>query len=209
MRPILLTLALAGACLAQQWEIGAGAGVALYKNATVTRGGEKADAGFDTGPAFTAFGAQNLYEHIGGEIRYTVQLSDLLVERGGTKATASAQSHAIGYNLLFYFTERDAAVRPYVLAGGGGKIYRGRAKESEIAPPNAEFAILSRTTQIKGMGTFGGGVRARVAENVFLRFDVRDDLTPIPKEVIAPVPGATASGWIHSITPTVSLSFGF
>ncbi len=209
MRPILLTLALAGACLAQQWEIGAGGGVALYKNATVTRGGEKADAGLDTGPAITAFGVQNLYEHIGGEIRYTLLLSDLLVKRGGTKATFSAQSHAIGYNILFYFTEREAAIRPYVLAGGGGKIYHGTGKESAAAPPNAEFAILTHTTQIVGMGTFGAGVTARIARNTFLRFDVRDDLTPVPKKVIAPVPGASTSGWIHSITPTVSLSFGF
>lgn len=209
MKEILFTLALAGACMAQEWQIGGGAGAAIYTNATVTRGGEEADAGFKPGPAFSAFGIQNLYEHLGGELFYTFSFGDMKVSRGGAEATFAGQSHAFGYNLLFFTSRRDAAVRPYFLAGGGGKVYLGTGEERAEAPPNAQFAILTHTTQIVGLADFGAGVSVRVGKNWRLRFDVRDYLTPVPKEVIAPAPGAKISDWIHAITPTVSFSYAF
>jgi hypothetical protein len=209
MKSVLFTLALAGACLAQEWEIGAGGGVAVYKNATVQRGSEQADAGFKPGPAFSGFASQNLYERIGGELRYTFHFSDLKVSAGGNEATFSGQSHAIHYDLLFYAADRSAKVRPFVAAGGGGKIYRGTGKESAEAPVNAQFAILTRTTEIKGLLVVGGGVRVQVGRNRFIRIEARDYITPGPKEVIAAVPGAKTSGWIHGFTPMLSLSFGF
>jgi hypothetical protein len=209
MKTVFLTLALAGACLAQEWELGAGGGLAVYKNATVKRGSESADAGFKPGPVFSAFAAQNLNDWIGGEIRYTFHFSDLKVSAGGQEAVFSGQSHAFHYDVLFYGAGRAARVRPFVLVGGGGKLYRGTGKETAEAPVNAQFALLTRTSEIKGLLVAGGGVRVEVGRNTFLRLEVRDYITPAPKDVIAAVPGAKLSGWIHGFTPMLSLSFGF
>lgn len=209
MKTLVLCLALAGAGMAQQWEVGAGGGVAVYKNATVKNATREGDAGFKPGPAFSAFATQNMYDWLGGEIRYTFQLSDMKVSSGGSEATFSGQSHAFHYDLLFYGAGRAAAIRPYLIAGGGGKYYRGTGKESAAAPPNADLAILTKTSQIEPLIVFGGGVRVKAGRNTFFRLEARDYLSPIPKDVIAPVPGASMSRWVHAFTPMLSLSFGF
>ncbi|MGE5487315.1 MAG: outer membrane beta-barrel protein [bacterium] len=207
MRLTLLLFALAGACLGQRWQLGGGAGGAVYPDVTVSSGSVEAEAGFDTAPAFTVFAVHDMYEHVGGEIRYTFQFTDMKVSSNGVKASSSAQTHAFSYALLLYPNRREAPVRPYFLAGGGGKVYWGTGEQAAAAPPNAQFAILTQTSEIKGMATFGGGVSVRVSDRVRLRFDVRDNLTPFPKEVIAPVPGATIDGWLHCIVTTVGVSF--
>lgn len=207
MRFTLLWFTLAGACVAQQWQLGGGVGAAVYPDVTVRRGGAEAEAGFDTAPAFTVFGVHDMYEHVSGELRYTFQFTDMKVSFNGVEAESSAQTHAFSYVLLLYPNRRDAAVRPYFLAGGGGKVYWGTGEQRAAAPPNAQFAILTQTSEIKGMAAFGAGVSARISDRVYLRFDVRDNLTPFPKEVIAPVPGARIDGWLHCIVPTVGVSF--
>lgn len=209
MKTLVLCLALGGIALAQQWEVGGGGGGGFHKNATVKNASRSGDAGFKTGPAFSAFVTQNMYEHLGGELRYTFQLSDMKVSSGGTEATFDGQSHAIHYDLLFYATGRQSAVRPYLIAGGGGKYFRGTGKESAVAPPNADLAILTKTNEFQPLIVFGGGVRVKVGSDTFFRIEARDYLSPIPKDLIAPVLGASVSRWVHALTPMVSLSFGF
>jgi hypothetical protein len=209
MKTLVLCLALGGVALAQQWEVGGGGGGAFHKNATVKNASRSGDAGFKIGPAFSAFATQNMYEHLSGELRYTFQLSDMKVSSGGAEATFDGQSHAIHYDLLIHAKGRSSAIRPYLIAGGGGKYYRGTGKESAVAPPNADLAILTKTSQFQPLIVFGGGVRVRVAEDVYFRIEARDYLSPIPKDIIAPVPGASMSRWVHAFTPMVSLSFGF
>lgn len=188
--------------------MGGGAGAAVYPSVSLYRNGAEAKAGFKTSAAFAVFGIQNMYEHVGGEIRYTFQFTDAKVTFGGVEAAFPAQTHAFSYSVLVFMTRRDAAVRPYVLAGGGGKVYWGTGEQQAAAPPNAEFAILTQTSQIVGMATFGGGLSIRVSDRVRLMFDLRDDLTPFPKDVTAPVPGTREDGWLHSIVPTVNISVG-
>lgn len=209
MKKLVFCLALTGAAMAQQWEFGAGGGIAVHKNATVKNGSRSGDAGFKPGPAFSVFATQNMYDWLGGEIRYTFQLSDMKVSSGGSEATFSGQSHAFHYDLLFYATGRTAPVRPYLIAGGGGKYFRGTGKESAVAPPNADLAILTKTSQIEPLAVFGGGVRIKAGRNTFIRLEARDYFSPIPKDVIAPAPGASMGRWVHAFTPMLSLSFGF
>jgi hypothetical protein len=42
-----------------------------------------------------------------------------------------------------------------------------------------------------------------------VRAEVRDLVTPFPKDVIFPSPGNKVSGWVHSIMPLVGLSYLF
>ncbi|HVX66233.1 MAG TPA: hypothetical protein VHA11_06520 [Bryobacteraceae bacterium] len=204
----MFALLAAGACSAQQWELGVAGGIGVFRNGTITSPTGTADAGFKQGAAISAFATQNMYRHMAGQIRYTFQFDDMQLSSGGTEVKFKAQSHAIHYDLMFLAGSPEAAVRPYVLVGGGAKIYRGTGKEQETQEL-MEFAALSRVQQTVPLATFGGGVKARLGRRGFLYVEARDYLTPFPKDVIAPVPPSKASGWIHDFTPMVGLSFTF
>ncbi len=204
----LFALVLTGTSFAQQWELGGAAGVGIYVKNSVTGNTQSADAGFKTGPAFSGFVVQNLYKHLAGQIRYTFQLDELQVSSGGTKATFSGQTHAVHYDLMWLAGEQDAKVRPYVLGGGGMKIYRGTGTETE-SQPLGEFAVLTRTQQVEPLITFGGGVRVKLGDRGALYLEARDYLTPFPKDVVAAVPPSKINGWVHDFVPMVSVSFGF
>ncbi len=205
---IFSALALAAPIFAQQWELGGAGGVGVYTNKTVTRGSASATAGFKTGAAFGAFVAQNIYEHLGGEFRYTFQFDDLKVSSGSQEATFSGLSHAVHYDLLFYGAGRAAAIRPFLAAGGGVKVYRGTGKEV-VSQPLGNFALLTKTQEVKGLISVGGGVRVKVGGRAFLYLEARDYMTPFPTQVIAPAPGAKLSGWVHDFVPMLGLSAGF
>jgi len=44
---------------------------------------------------------------------------------------------------------------------------------------------------------------------VFVRAEFRDYITPLPKLVITPVPGAKVGGWVHDFTPLGGIGFSF
>ena len=207
-RICLFALVLGGSCLAQQWELGASGGLAFYKDLTVTRGSQSATAGFKPGVAVSVFASQNLYQHLGGEFRYTFGFSDMKVSSGGTETTFSAQTHALHYDLLFYGARREAKVRPFVAAGGGIKVYRGTGKEQE-SQPLAQFAILTRTQQVEGLISVGGGVKLKVGQRASVCLEARDYITRTPQNVIAPWTGSTISGWVHGIMPMLGVSLRF
>ncbi len=204
----LFALAAGTACLAQDWELGVSGGVGVYTKSTIKAEAGDVNAGFKTGPAFSAFLTQNLYNHISGQIRYTFQFNELQAKSGGTEATFTGQSHAVHYDLMFLAGDPDAPVRPYVLAGGGMKIYRGTGKEQETQEL-IDIVALTRTQQVKPLVTFGGGIKAKVGQRGFVYAEVRDYLTPFPENVIAPVPPAKVSGWVHDFVPMIGLSFSF
>ena len=204
----LFAFALGGTCLAQQWELGAAGGLEIYKNLSVTRGSQSATAGFKPGVAASVFATQNLYQHLGGQIRYTIGFGDMKVSSGGTEATFGAQTHAFHYDLLFYGSRREAKVRPFVAAGGGIKLYRGTGKE-QVSQPLAQFAILTKTQQAEGLITVGGGVKFQIGRRGFVYIEARDYITRTPKNVIAPFTGSSIGGWVHGILPMLGVSLGF
>jgi hypothetical protein len=204
----LFALALGGSCLAQQWDVGVAGGLEVYKNLTVTNGSDQASAGFKPGLVVSAFAAQDLYQHLGGEIRYDFGFANMKESSGGTSVDFGAQTHAIHYDFMFYGARRDAKLRPFLLAGGGIKIYRGTGQEQEFQPL-ANFAILSKTKQIEGLITAGGGVKFQVGHRKFIYLEVIDFITRTPQNVIAPYPPSSISGWVHGFAPMVALSFGF
>jgi len=203
-----IALSLAATCLAQEWEIGSAAGYSFYKNLTVKRDSAEATAGFKEGAAFSAFGTHNLYNWIGGQIRYTYQMSDLKVSSGGTEAKFGGRSQAVHYDLLFYASDKESRLRPFAAVGGGVKVYEGTGKET-VSQPLAQFAILTKTSEVKGLLSVGGGLKYRLSDSMFLTIEMRDYITPPPKEVIAPFPGSKISGWVHSFIPMAGLSFAF
>ncbi len=195
-------------CFAQQWEVGAAGGFGIYKNATVTSDGQSGTAGFSNGAAVSAFATQDLYKHVGGEIRYTFQFDDLMVSSGGTKATFSGQTHAIHYDLLYKPVSREAQVQPYLAAGAGIKVYRGTGTP-QVSQDLGYLAALTHTQQIEPLATFGAGVKVKIGRRNYIYAEVRDYLTPFPEDVVAPVPPSKLSGWVHDIVPMLGLSFAF
>jgi hypothetical protein len=176
--------------------------------ATRTTGSATANAGFGTGLAAGFTVGHNMYERVGGEVRYTYLKNDLRLESGSEEVNFAGEVHALHYDLLIHASKFGSRIRPYVAFGGGMKYYRGTGSEAAFQPLMA-FAILTRTSEVQPLVSAGGGVKIAISNRMVFRFDVHDFITPFPKEVITPGPGASISGWLHNIVPTAGISISF
>src|SRR5262245_50325103 len=111
--------------MAQKWEFGAAGGASFYTGKDIVNRAGTAETGFSTGYTATAWLGQDSFNHVGGEIRYHYNKNDMKLSAGGTKVGFSGDSHTIGYNVLIHTSPKTAKIRPYVLFGGGVKIFRG------------------------------------------------------------------------------------
>ncbi|MEO7649616.1 MAG: hypothetical protein ABIZ80_04055 [Bryobacteraceae bacterium] len=185
-------------CWAQKWELGVLAGGGFYSNATVTSPAGTGDVGFKSGPVFGGYVGSNLYRFLGGELRYEMRPADLKLKSGGTEVTFAGQAHAMHYDFLIHATPTGSRLRPYVSAGGGVKIYRGTGRET-ATQPLSRLALLTKTHEVKGLGSVGVGVKVQASRAFLFRIEVRDFITPFPRQVIAPAPGAKISGLLHDV----------
>lgn len=201
-------LAAVPACLAQKWEIGGVAGGGFSNNLTVSNAIGSALTGFKTGPAFGGVLGHNLYRYVSGELRYTYLQSDLKLSGSGTETSFSGIAHAIHYDLLIHTKPLRSHVRPFAAAGGGVKVFRGTGRESAFQPLST-FALLTKTREWKPLISVGGGTKFAIAPRVTLRVEVRDYITPFPKQVITPAPGAKLSGWLHDFVPMFGFVYTF
>jgi hypothetical protein len=210
MRIVYLTTAVLCALpvFAQNYEFGLHGGVSMYNKKTVTNARGSADAGFKLGYAGGFTLGHNMYERVGGEIRYTFLFNDMKLESGSTKATFGSQAHVIHYDFLIHAADTAAAVRPYVAIGGGVKQYRGTGTE-QVAQPLSNVALLTKTTDLTPILSVGGGVKVKMTDKVWLRFDVHDFLGEFPKKVITPVSGSSVSGWVNNFVGTAGITFTF
>jgi hypothetical protein len=209
MRHILIFAAavLTVPALAQKYEFGIHGGASIYQSKQISNSRGSADAGFSPGwvAGFTL--GHNMYSHVGGEIRYSYLHNKMKLDSGGTKATFGGEAHAIHYDFLLHTADTAARVRPYVAVGAGVKLYRGTGAEQAFQPLST-IAVLTKTQDPQGMASFGGGVKVKMSDKMWFRFDVHDYLTPFPKKVIAPVNGGV-SGWLNNIVTTAGLTFTF
>jgi hypothetical protein len=174
----------------------------------VTSGSASGKAGFKYGLAAGAVAGHDMYERLSGEFHYLYRVSDLKVTGGGQEAEFNGESHIIHYDLVYHTAGRGERIRPFVAGGAGLKVYRGTGAERAYQPASA-FALLTRTQELKPMVSAGGGVKAALTERLQLRVEIRDYITPFPKVVVAPAPGARIKGWLHDFVPTVGISVRF
>jgi hypothetical protein len=193
---------------AQRYEFGVHGGASLYGKKTVTNARGSADAGFKTGWAGGFTLGHNMYEHVGGEIRYTFLHNDMKLEAGSARAAFASQAHVIHYDLLIHGTDTRSAVRPYVALGGGVKQFRGSGTE-QVTQPLSNVALLTKTTDLKPIVSVGGGVKVKMTDRIWLRFDAHDYMSAFPKKVITPASGSSVGGWIHNIVATGGITFTF
>jgi hypothetical protein len=198
----------ASACLAQEWEVGGMVGGGFSQDLTVSNAIGSAAAGFGNGLASGVILGHNLYPRVSGELRYTLDFSDLRISSAGASATFQGQTHSIHYDVLIHARSARSRVRPFALAGGGMRDFRGVGTESSYQELS-NFALLTKTSQWTPVATFGGGVKYAIAPRVLMRLEVRDYFSRFPTQVIAPAPGARLSGWLHDLVPMAGITFLF
>jgi hypothetical protein len=198
----------APACWAQKWEFGVLGGGGFYTNGSVSSPAGDGDVGFKSGLAVGALIGNNMYKFLGGELRYEYRPGDLKVKSGGTEATFNGESHVMHYDFLFHFTPTGSHIRPFVAAGGGVKVYRGTGTPT-LTQPLSRLALLTNTYQTSGLGSVGAGVKIISSKRIGLRVEVHDFITPFPKQVIAPAPGAKITGFLNDFVVMGGVSFFF
>ena len=207
-RVLLLSIPIASIAFSQTWEFGGSAGYGLYRNVSVSSGAASGTAGFSNGVAFGALLGNQMNRWVGGEARYTYREDDLQVSSGSTKAKADAQSHALHYDVLVHLATKESAVRPFIAAGAGVKLYRGTGAEPAFQPLS-NLAVLTHTTEAQPMISIGAGVKFSMSRHTLLRLDFRDYATPIPTNLLAAPPPARISGWLHDLVFLVGVSTVF
>jgi hypothetical protein len=215
MRPVsvcgvCIALALASACMAQEheWEVGAAGGFGFMRNATVNNPTGSVSAGFDNRFAAGGVIGQDLYQHFGGEIRYTFRDNDLVLKGASQKVNMDGNSHLVHYDLLYYAMGKTSRIRPFAAAGGGIRLFGGTGHEY-ANQPFGDLALLTRTTQVKPLISVGGGVKCSVTSHATVRVDFRDYISPFPEHLFVTSPGAKIHGWLNDFVPLVGVSYVF
>jgi len=202
----VLLLAAGLSCFAQQWEIGGIGGGSFLPGNSVTSPLGAATAGFQSGAAFGAFVGQNLNPHISGEVRYEFLQSNLRLQSGGTEATFSGMAHQFHYDVLFHTNRKESRTQYFAAVGGGVKLFRGTGQEAAYQPLS-QFGYFTKTQELKPMDSIGGGIKYALTAKIVLRTEFRDFITPFPKNLIAPAPGAKFGGLLHDFVPMVGIDY--
>lgn len=206
---ILLLTAAALAGHAQQWEVGGIGGGGFLSNVGVAGPSGSATAGFQTGAAFGAFFGNNLYGHIGGELRYAYLQNNLQLSSGGSTVSFAGTAHVLHYDVILRTTPRhNSRVQFFAAIGGGMKVFRGTGAEAAYQPLS-QFGYFTKTQALKPMASVGGGIKYFITRRMFLRTEFRDYITPFPKQLIAPAPGAKFGSILNDFVPMVGLSYEF
>jgi hypothetical protein len=207
-RTSFLTLAAAAVAFGQQWEVGASAGIGYLPGKSVTSSSGSATTGLQTGVAFGAYIGQTISPHLGGEVHYAFRHSNLKLQSGGTTTTFSGQSHMLHYDVILHTARNENKAQLFAAFGGGMRFFRGTGKEAAYQPLS-QFAYFTKTQTVKPMASIGGGIKIALRPRMYLRAEVRDYITPFPKELITPAPGSKVGGLLHDIVPMVGISYEY
>jgi opacity protein-like surface antigen len=205
---ILTVFFCAGACLAQQYELGGAFGYGVYTDGSVISPGGTATAGIHNRFATGVIFCDNLFEHVSGEMRYLYHDGDPFLSTSAAKGSIQGQSHAFHYDVLFQARGREARIRPYVAVGVGAKYYVTTGP-APVPQPMPKIGGLVATNQWRGLFTGGAGVKVRVTDHILVRADFRDYVTAFPSHLIVPAANGTGKGIFHQFTPLVGVSYVF
>ena len=205
---VMFASALSSLCLAQEWELGAAGGYGWNANPSIIGPAGSIRSGFASKGAMGVVFGQNMYEHIGGEVRWLYQFGGPELRFQGVQANASGYSNLITYDVLFHVTNREARIRPFIAGGAGAKIYTGNQLRSDGLPVVGS-AVLVPCTQVEPAISVGGGLKYRVARHGILRLDFRTYMTPLPDRILRPTGLSQVHGWVYNFVPLGGLSFIF
>ena len=148
---LLTAILIALPAFAQKYEFGVHGGVSFYDKKTVTNPRGTADAGFKPGYVAGFTLGHNMYQHIGGEIRYTFLQNEMKLDSGSTEADLRIAGSRNSLRCSDSCHRAGSPVRPYVAFGGGIKYYRGTGAEQPFQPLS-NIAILTKTSDTERTG---------------------------------------------------------
>jgi len=206
----LIFTGLLAACIASaeknEWEVGAIGGYGYAPHLTVSNKTGSANTGIRHGAEVGVFAGEDMYNYWSGEVRYLYRFDNLKLSSGNIKAANfSAHTHIITADFLGHFRERGARMRPFIAFGGGAKVFVGTGIES-AAQPLGNLAALTATRETVGMVDVGAGIKMNLRNHVRFRVEMRDYISPAPKNLIAPAPGASLRGILNDIQGLVGIS---
>jgi hypothetical protein len=172
---------------------------------SITSPGGTASASIRNNVTASAWVGNSNNEHWGGEFRYSYQRGDLRLNQGSTQASFSSDSHAMSYDLLYHFKDREYQVRPFVAFGGGIQTFRGTGQEV-LVQPLSNIALLTKAQDLVPMASVAAGFKVQLSAHAQLRVDVHNYVTPFPKQVIVPFNGSVGR-LMNNIVPMVGISW--
>jgi opacity protein-like surface antigen len=196
------------AAFAQQYEVGADVGYGFYRNGSIYSGVGTAVAGIRNRFAAGVILGDDFSNYVSGEFRYLYHDGHPFLAAPRVKTDIQGQSHALTYEFLFHFKNREHRLRPFVTGGAGGKDYVIAGPEP-FPQPIPQIASLIANDVWKIVFTVGGGVRFRLRDHVLLRGEFLDYLTTFPRQQIVPAPHNTARGIFEQFTPLFGVSYTF
>jgi hypothetical protein len=205
---ITLAAALAIPCAAQEWELGAAGGYGWHSNPSILSNAGSIQSGFASRGVMGVVFGQNLYEHVGGEVRWLYQFGGPELKSQGIETNPTGYSNLLTYDLLVHIAHREAKLRPYVAGGAGIKIYTG-SQHRFINQPFLPSAVVLPETQVVAAISAGGGLKYQVSRDILLRLDFRTYFTPCPDRILRPLGASYIHGWMYNFVPLGGVSFVF
>jgi hypothetical protein len=203
-----LVAAFSSLCFAQTWEVGVEGGYGWYSNPSLTNSPDSGSAGFPPRAAVGVVFGEDLYSHLGGEVRWLFRFGGPQLRSNGITESALGYTNTVTYDFLFHMTPRESKIRPFVAAGAGIKVYTGSFRD--VDQPLANFAVLRPVTQVEPALSVGGGVKYLLPKHIQLRMDFRVLMTPLPDDLIRPTrPLTRIHGWVYDFLPLAGLSYIF
>jgi len=155
-------------------------------------GASSKDTQLTDGFRFSLRGDFNTKEHMGYEMGYSYNRTQLQDNTTTPPQQSGMAYHQVMINAMFYATGQDARIRPFGTAGVGFVTF---------VQPGASVSQGGGSTKF-GFN-YGGGVKIKVKGPWAARFDVRQTSTPKPFGL------PLASGWFRSTEISVGGGFGF
>lgn len=205
---LMIAAALSSPGLAQEWELGAAGGYGWSANPSIVAPVGSVRSGFASKGTMGVVFGQNLYEYVGGEIRWLYQFGGPELRFQGIQSNSTGYSNLVTYDVLFHFTNRESRFRPFVAGGAGVKVYTGRELRS-VGLPLLGSAVLIPGNQVEPAISVGGGLKYKLSRHGLLRLDFRTYMTPLPDRILRPIGLAQVHGWVYNFVPLGGLSFVF
>jgi hypothetical protein len=153
------------------------------------------------------FSVEGVYSFGNANLRIT-ELTPTPVERSFGVRRQQAQ-----FNILHFFVSGKRIVRPFLTTGIGAL----RFSPTDQAKAAAASAFIENPAQITSSNKlsfgFGGGLEGRFSPWLGVRFDVKDDMTTVPRFGLPQTPSASGAaffpvnGITHNIDAAAALVF--